>query len=169
MISEADIHEMSKMNKAAEKNWEERVISQHVKTYTVRNLYGEDWFTNPMARKAMGEKEYDRVWSKICDDAIKDGKDQSDAMHYADEMVRAEGYGFFRASCYMLSQMSPSDDFIDTCKEQGQTEEQIQKSWEKKRLDMMDDLSETIGVTREQVIKMAENMKECIEEGLKDV
>lgn len=147
---------MSKrMSKAAEKNWNKRVNSQHLKAYAVRNLYGEDWFTNPMARQTLGEIEYDRVWSEICEDAQKDGKDKGDAMHYADEMVRAEGYGFFRASCYMLSQIAPSDEFIETCKAQGQTEEQIQKSWEKKRLEMMNDLAETVGVTREQVIKMA--------------
>ena len=127
----------------------------------------ENWFTNPMARKILGEKKYDRVRSDIYDDAIRDGKDNKrDAAHYADEMVRAEGYGFFRASCYILSQMPPSEDFIHSCKDQGLTEEQMQESWEEMRLDMMDDLASTIGVTCEQVIRMAEDMKKNISEGL---
>lgn len=157
-----------RISKAARENWEHHVNSQHLKAYTVRTLYGEDWFTNPMARKILGEKEYDRVRSDIYDDAIRDGKDKRDAAHYADEMVRAEGYGFFRASCYMISQLSPSDDFKACCREHGQTAEQMQKGWKDTKLQMIDDLAETIGVTREQVIKMAEDMKSNIEEGLKN-
>ena len=158
-----------RISKAARENWEHHVNSQHLKAYTVRNLYGEDWFTNPMARKVLGEKEYDRVRSDIYDDAIKDGNNSKDAAHYADEMVREEGYGFFRASCYILSQMPPSEDFIHSCKDQGLTEEQMQKGWKDTKLQMIDDLAETIGVTREQVIKIAEDMKRNIEEGLKGI
>lgn len=131
-------------------------------------MIDDSFFTNSIARKVMGRKEYDVIWHRAYDDSYDEQHDHDTAERHADMATRMQGYGMLRAAAYMLSGLEVSDDYIEDGIQSGKSMQQIQREWKEKRTRMMQKLAAKAGITYDMVVNLADDMRKSIEEGMKE-
>lgn len=131
-------------------------------------MIDDSFFTNKIARKVMGLKEYDLIWRKDYYDSYSERHERDTVGRYAEMAVRMQGYRMLRAAAYILSELEATDNYIKNGVQAGASMSQIQREWKKERTQMLQKLASKADITYDMVKELADDMRTSVAKGMRE-